>query len=208
MLLGIFGGSFDPVHLGHLRLAECCQQQAGLDQVWFVPTAIQPLKQQGPTASDAQRCEMLRLAIAERKDWHISRLEIDRGGVSYTLDTLRTIQADHPDATLFFLMGADSLQDLPHWHKPEEICRLAIPLVVRRAGAEQPDFEILRPIISDARLEIIRNSQVEMPGVAISSSQIRSRVFEQGDDWQAMVPPAVAQYIKQHGLYGQHHGRY
>ncbi len=203
MLLGIFGGSFDPVHLGHLQLANCCQQQAGLDQVWFVPTAIQPLKQEGPTASDAQRCEMLSLAIGDRKDWHLSRQELDRGGVSYTLDTLRTIRADHPKAQLFFLMGADSLQDLPHWREPAEICRLAIPLVVRRAGTKQPDFEILRPIVSGARLETIRNSQIEMPGVAISSSQIRSRVFEQ-DDWQAMVPPAVAAYIEQQGLYGQH----
>jgi len=203
MLLGIFGGSFDPVHRGHLQLADCCQRQAGLDQVWFTPTAIQPLKQEGPTASDAQRCEMLRLAIADRKDWHISRLEIDRGGVSYTLDTLRAIQADQPDAKLFFLMGADSLQDLPHWHQPAEVCRLAIPLVVRRAGTEQPDFEVLRPIVSVDRLTTIRNSQVEMPGIAISSSEIRNHVSEQSP-WKAMVPAAVAQYIEQHGLYGQH----
>ena len=99
MRLGIFGGSFDPVHRGHLELARCCQRQAALDEVWFVPTAVQPLKRGGPTATDAHRLEMLRLAIDNasrepggpppRLTWPVSTLEIDRGGLSYTVDTLR-----------------------------------------------------------------------------------------------------------------------
>src|SRR5689334_12751571 len=105
MRLGIFGGSFDPVHNGHLALARACQQQARLDEVWFTPTAVQPLKQKGPHATDAERVEMLRRAIAENDAWRVCRLEIDRGGMSYTIDTLRQLDEELPDASLFFCVG-------------------------------------------------------------------------------------------------------
>ncbi len=115
MRLGIFGGSFDPSHNGHLRLAECCAEQAGLDAVWFVPAGVSPFKPHGPVASCADRLAMLRLAVEGLAGREISTLEIDRGGISYTADTLRQIHAARPDARLFFLMGADSLHDLPEW---------------------------------------------------------------------------------------------
>ena len=89
MRLGIFGGSFDPVHNGHLELARCCQREAALDEVWFMPTAIQPLKHAGPQATNQQRLEMLRLAVEHEPAWRVCTLEIDRGGYSYTVDTLR-----------------------------------------------------------------------------------------------------------------------
>src|SRR6185295_16446915 len=106
MRLGIFGGSFDPVHNAHLALARACQQQARLDEVWFTPTAIQPLKRKGPRAPDSCRLEMLRLAIGDNAAWRVCTIEIDRGGFSYTVDTLRQIREELPDAALFFLIGA------------------------------------------------------------------------------------------------------
>jgi nicotinate-nucleotide adenylyltransferase len=200
MRLGLFGGSFDPVHNGHLALADACAEQAALDAVWFVPAARQPLKPQGPRASDAQRLEMLRLALTDRPQFEASALEIDRGGVSYTVDTLAEIRAQLPESTLFFLMGADSLAEFPTWLRQAEICALATPLVVRRAGSPEPDFDVLAPVVSAERLEAIRQSQVEMPAVPISSSQIR-QLIAKGGAWQEMVPTAVAEYIAALGLY-------
>src|SRR4051812_28641002 len=124
MRLGIFGGSFDPVHNAHVALARACQQQARLDEVWFTPTAIQPLKHSGPQATDAQRVEMLRLAIEDEIAWRVCTLEVDRGGLSYTVETLRQVHIELPEADLFFLVGGDALRDVPRWKEPREIFRL------------------------------------------------------------------------------------
>lgn len=201
MRIGVFGGSFDPVHLGHFQLAECCRAQAKLDRVEFVPTARQPLKPGGPTAAEDDRVAMLRLAIAERPKLAVSTVEIERGGVSYTADTLRELHAQHPAAKLFFLMGADSLAEFPKWREPEVICQLATPLVVHRAGSAAPDFSSLATIVSAERLLEIAASQVEMPPVAISSTQIRELIATGGGAWREMVPSVVAQYIEARGLY-------
>lgn len=201
MRLGLFGGSFDPVHNGHLLLAVRCQRAAALDEVWFVPAATQPLKRTGPVASDDERCQMLTLATQGHDSWKVSRIEIDRGGVSYTVDTLRQVAAKHPKAELFFLMGADSLHDLPKWVEPQEILTLATPLVVARAGEGEPDFESLSSVASPERVEAIRQAKVEMPATPISSSEIRRRLSV-GDDVEEMVPAGVLQYIRERGLYG------
>lgn len=187
MRLGIFGGSFDPVHNGHLRLAECCAQQAGLDSVWLVPTALQPLKPSGPVASDDARVAMLRLALEDRPELGLSLIEIERGGVSYTVETLRELKQTHPDAELFFLMGADTLADLPRWREPEEVLRLMTPLVVQRPG--------------EAAIETtIPHTRVEMPRIDISSSDLRERIGR-GESVTGLVPPAVEAYCLQSGLY-------
>ena len=198
--LGIFGGSFDPVHRGHLALADSCRQQAELDTVWFVPNARQPLKPQGPVASDEYRLDMLRLVCEEGARFELSEIELDRGGVSYTVDTLQAIHDAKPNAELFFLLGADSLSDLPLWHRPDEICRLANLLVVRRSGSPEPDFDGLSSIVSSDQLAKIRQNQVNMPEMPISSSEIRQQIAL-GGEWQKFVPPIVADYIKQHNLY-------
>ena len=131
-------GAQRPPGAGAVRASE----QAGLDEVWFTPTAMQPLKQDGPHATDAQR---LRNAASWRssanRSWRVCTLEIDRGGVSYTVDTLRQIHEELPDAELFFLIGADALRDVPHWKEPREIFRLATPLVVHRAGEPEAGSE-------------------------------------------------------------------
>lgn len=196
MRLGIFGGSFDPVHNGHLALARACQTQAGLDEVWFMPTAVQPLKQHGPHATDTQRLEMLQLAINSEPGLRISKLEIDRGGVSYTIDTLRQLDEQLPDAVLFFLMGADAVHDAPHWREPRTIFALATPLVVHRAGEPEPDLVALRTLCAPNKQPHL----VEMPSVDISSTEIRRRAAA-GAPLDGLVPPAVATYIAAHRLY-------
>jgi len=198
MRIGFFGGSFDPVHNGHLELARCCQRQSALDEVWFTPAAVQPLKQHGPRAPKADRLAMLDLAIAGEPSWRICRHEIDRGGVSYTVDTLRQIHAERPDDELFILLGSDTLKDLPSWREPEEIFRLARPLFVHRAGSPQPEVPaIVLDSISGGQ---VVPQAVEMPAMNVSSTEIRSSVAA-GEPIDDLVPPAVAEYIVKNGLY-------
>jgi nicotinate-nucleotide adenylyltransferase len=196
MRLGIFGGSFDPVHLGHLAVAQACGQQASLDEVWFTPVAVQPLKHAGPLASDERRLEMLRLATKDEPRWRVCTLEIDRGGLSYSVDTLREIHQQLPEATLFFLVGADTLRDVARWKEPEELFRLATPLVVRRPGDDEPNLAALAPLCPAEHSPLF----VNMPAIDASSSEIRRRIAaaKSIDD---LVPPPVAEYIAAHGLY-------
>ena len=200
MRIGIFGGSFDPVHRGHLTLAESCRVQAALDRVWFVPAAHQPFKPDGPFATNTDRLAMLGIALADCEACEISMLEIDRGGMSYTIDTLLTLESLVPDAQLFLLLGADSLVDFPYWRRPADICRVATPLVVNRAGEPPPNFEHLEQIVSAERLAEIQACQVEMPPQAISSSEIR-RLVATGGEWEEKVPSGVVHYIRDHKLY-------
>lgn len=207
MRIGFFGGSFDPVHNGHLELACCCQQQASLDEIWFTPAAVQPLKQRGPRATKTNRLAMLELAIASepggpppRTSWHVCRLEIDRGGVSYTVDTLRQIHAERPDDELFILLGSDTLRELFAWREPEEIFRLARPLFVQRAGSPRPEVPaIVLQAISGGK---VLPQTIQMPLMSVSSTEIRDRLAA-GHSIDDMVPPAVAQYIAKNGLYKQ-----
>jgi nicotinate-nucleotide adenylyltransferase len=196
MRLGIFGGSFDPVHNGHLALARACHQQAALDEVWFTPTAVQPLKQHGPHATDAQRIEMLNLAIENEQSWRVCTLEIDRGGLSYTVDTLRQLHVELPEARLFFMIGADAQRDVPQWKEPAEIFRLATPLVVRRTGQSEPDISALAALCPPEHQPAL----VAMPLIDISSSDIR-RGIAAGEPIDKKVPPAVAEYIALHAMY-------
>ena len=200
MRLGIFGGSFDPVHYGHLLLAECCREQRSLDEVWFLPAASPPHKIGRELAAAKQRVEMLELATSGHEAFRVSTLELDRGGVSYTVDTLRAIKAERPEVELFLLMGADSLRDLVTWREPAEICRLATPTVVRRGGSPEPDYAPLGRLISPERLAAIRASQVEMPAVELSSTELRQRAST-GQSLRFRTPRAVEKYIETQGLY-------
>src|SRR5437868_1055134 len=175
MRLGLYGGSFDPVHYGHLLLAECCRETLKLDEVWLIPAAIPPHKQTQQRAAGKHRLQMIELALAGHEQIRASPLEIDRGGVSYTVDTLAQVHMLQPQATLFLLMGADSLRDLPTWREPERICALSLPAVVRRGGAAEPDFSVLSPLVSVDRLAEIRAAQVEMPLIEFSSTDLRER---------------------------------
>jgi nicotinate-nucleotide adenylyltransferase len=201
MRLGLLGGSFDPIHYGHLLLAECCREQCRLDRVYFLPTAVPPHKQGRALTPGPLRVEMIELAIAGHEGFVVSRYEVQRGGVNYTVDTLTHFhQQENPDAELFFLMGADMLYDLPNWRDARRVCQLATPVVVSRAGAEPVDFGGLAGIASPERVEQFRGHQVEMPQIGISSTQVRQRVAA-GQSIRYRVPRAVEIFIATHGLY-------
>jgi nicotinate-nucleotide adenylyltransferase len=200
MRLGLYGGSFDPVHYGHLLLAECCREMLRLDEVWLIPAAVPPHKQSRALASAKQRLEMLELALGGHEQIKASRLEIDRGSLSYTVDTLAEVQNMYPGATLFLLMGADSLHDMPTWREPGRICALSIPAVVCRGGAAPPDFSVLAPLVTPQRLAIIRAAQVQMPLVELSSTDLRERAAT-GLSLRYRTPRAVEKYIETQRLY-------
>ena len=133
MRLGILGGTFDPVHYAHLLVAESCREQLALDEVWLLPAAVPPHKRERALTEGIRRAEMLELAIAGNERFRVCHAELDRGGVSYTVDTLEQLKAEYPARQIFLLMGADSLADLPNWKLPAHICELATPVVVERA---------------------------------------------------------------------------
>ena len=198
--LGLLGGSFDPVHYGHLLLAECCREQCRLDAVWFLPAAVPPHKQDRELTPAQLRIEMLELAVAGNPAFSVCRYETDLGGVNYSVDTLTHLHEEDPSRELFFLLGADMLLDLSNWREAARVCELAVPVAVRRAGSAKLDFECLRDIAGPERIELIRRHQVEMPEIGISATDLRWRV-SQGQSIRYRVPRAVEMYIETHGLY-------
>ncbi len=200
MRLGIYGGSFNPVHIGHLLVAECCREQAALEQVWFVPLSVPAHKQTDAIAPAQHRVEMLRLATGGHEAFHVSTIEIERGGVSYTVDTLDQLRREDPTRELYLILGADALADLPAWRDPARICELAKLLVVRRGGLPMPNFEVLAPFASSTRIEQASADQIEMPAIELSSRELRQRVNE-GHSIRFRVPRAVEKYIETQGLY-------
>jgi nicotinate-nucleotide adenylyltransferase len=205
MRVGVFGGSFDPVHLGHLLLAECCREQRKLDRVFFVPAAVSPHKQ-GQLPEDVQaRLEMLQLATGGHPAFEVSRMEADRGGISYTVDTLSLLKGERPEAELFLLMGADALAEFGTWRSPREICELARLIVVARPGSPPVDFSPLRNLASASYLDELTGLVVTMPLIQLSSTAIRESVSE-GRSIRFQVPRAVEEYIYAHRLYAARRG--
>jgi nicotinate-nucleotide adenylyltransferase len=183
-----------------LLLAEACREACRLDEVWFLPAALPPHKQRDDLTPAAQRIEMLELATGGHPAFAVSRLEVDRGGVSFTVDTLAQLKAEAPDRELFFLLGADSLRDLPQWREPRRVCELALPVIVGRPGASPADLGPLASLVSPERLDEIRRSLVQMPEIALSSRDIRRRVAA-GLSIRYQTPRAVEKYIEAAGLY-------
>lgn len=205
MRLGIYGGTFDPVHYGHLLLAESCREQLALDEVWFVPAAVPPHKQQAALTPGSSRIDMLKLAIGGQESFQVCDYEVSRGGVSYTVDTLEYLLTEDLTRELFFLMGADSLRDLPTWRSPQRICQLAVPVFVTRtlydmSGNVAVDLSLLEGLVTPERLEIIRRHPVEMPRIDLSSTDLRRRI-SQGRSIRYQTPRAVERYIATTGLY-------
>jgi nicotinate-nucleotide adenylyltransferase len=204
MRYGIFGGAFDPIHLGHLLLAESCLCQAELDRIVFVPTGVSPHRSGKGTyhASGEDRFNMVELAVTGCEEFLVSRCEIDRQELSYTIETLRYFKRTFTlvEPELFLLMGSDSFNDLPNWCNADEICRLAMPLVAYRSDSPLPYFEALNSFLSQEYLEKIRNNIISMPQVEISSTSIRNRIAD-GKSVRFQVPKNVEAYIKSHHLY-------
>ena len=203
---GIYGGAFDPLHLGHLLLAESCLRQAKLDRVLFVPTGVSPHRsgKEHYRASAEDRLTMIESAIIGYEEFLVSRYEVDRQETSYTVETLQHFHRQFAlvEPQFFLLMGADMFNDLPNWHEAGEICNLALPLVVIRPDTPPPYFAALSTITSADRVEEIRQSAVMMPQIGISSTQIRSRVAA-GESIRFQVPRNVETYIASRGLYLQ-----
>ena len=200
MRLGLLGGSFDPIHYGHLLLAECAREQLGLDEVWFLPAAGAPHKQQRRQTGIALRLQMLELATAGNPAFRVSDLEARRGGTSYTVDTLEALHAAESGRELVFLVGADMLNDLPHWRRAERVCELATIAAACRVAAPEPDFDRLLGIAGPERVAVFLRNRFDMPGIELSSSGIRARVAD-GKSIRYQTPPAVERFISALGLY-------
>ena len=199
MRLGVFGGTFDPVHYGHLLLAEQCREQCRLDQVWFVPAYQSPHKQDHEPTSGKIRCELLEYALAGAPWFAINRLELDRGGPSFTVETLQTLHAEEPSRELFLLIGADSLADFPKWREPLRILELATLVVVNRGRNPPPVEATIETLGNSLRDRIVT---VEMPAVDLSASDIRQRATA-GRSLRFMTPRAVEEAIRLSGVYSR-----
>jgi len=194
--VGILGGSFNPPHLGHLVCAQEALGQLGLDQVLLMPAGIPPHKELDDPGAE-ERLELCRRATAREPRLEVSRLEIDRPGPSYTVDTLRTLHERSREAELTFIAGGDMAQSLGSWHEPREVLRLARLAVAERAGAGRDDvLASLAPLAPPPGRVIF----LDAPRIDISSSMIRRRVAE-GRPIRHLVPDAVAQRIAGAGLY-------
>ncbi len=200
MRVGIFGGTFDPIHLGHLILAEQCREQAQLERVLFIPAAAPPHKRDRALTSFGQRVEMLSLAISGQPAFGIDELEKDRAGASYTVDTLTQLHATRPGDDFYFILGSDSVRDLPLWYQPCRILELASLLVVARADFPPFAAEELRTALGLEAEFPLRYQVVEMPLITLASRDIRQRIAE-GRSVRYMIPRAVEAFIAEKGLY-------
>jgi|SRR5688572_19786043 len=194
--IGVMGGSFDPIHLGHLIMAEAAREALNLNLVLFVPTAVQPLKQDRLAADPTHRAAMIEIAIEENPCFRLSRVDLDRPGPSYTVDTLRLLDDEYTQASFWFVLGADALQSLPRWRDPQGILALTRLAVVRRPDAALDLADLIRvfPRLDEAV------DWVDAPLIDISSTNLRRRAAE-GESLRYRTPDAVRDYIESHGLY-------
>ena len=198
MKLGILGGTFDPIHLGHLLIAEQARATLGLDEVLFI-TAGQPWMKEGTPISDARhRLSMVRMAVGSNPFFHASALEIDRPGPTYTVDTLEELhhEADS-DTQLYLVLGVDSLKTLSRWEKPERLLELCTLVAAARPGHAARDLGFIDDIQPGASQKV---AQLDRPEVDISGTEIRRRVSH-GLSVRYQVPENVERYIYSHGLY-------
>jgi nicotinate-nucleotide adenylyltransferase len=198
MRVGIFGGTFDPIHLGHLAVARSIQSSLGLDNVVFVPAGQPWLKADTPVSRVEDRVQMLRLALARRRALELSTIEADRPGPSYTVDTMETLQRQlGSDADFFFLLGSDALMDIAKWKEPQRLIQLCQLVAFARPGFGLPTMEALEVAVPGISMRVVF---AEVPQVNIRATDIRRRIAE-GRSIQRLVPRAVERYILEHGLY-------
>lgn len=189
MKWGVLGGTFDPVHLGHLKIAGTAREQLGLEKVLFIPAFLPPHKQmQLPHATPGQRLEMLQLAIKDNTAFFADSCEIDRGDVSYTCDTLSSLHQRFEGCEFYLLMGADSWNSISTWKNADQIMSLAKAAVVERPGEELRKYAAYSAVL------------LNMEKTAVSSSDVRERILS-GKSLEGLVPESVIAYIKKHDLY-------
>jgi nicotinate-nucleotide adenylyltransferase len=204
MRIGVYGGSFNPVHLGHLLAAECSREQACLDRVLFVPAAVPPHKRDRALATAEDRLAMLALAVGGHEAFAVSTLELDRGGVSYTIDTLADLAARHLGDTLVLLLGPDAVAGLPTWRDPGAILDGWEVRAVERDGLDDVASIVARPdvaaLLGAERASGLIESRIRMPAIGIRASDLRAAVAA-GRSIRYRTPRAVEAYISAHGLY-------
>jgi nicotinate-nucleotide adenylyltransferase len=200
MNIGVLGGTFDPIHSGHLIMAEEARLRLKLARVLFVPARQQWLKTGRNIASAAHRVEMVKLAIATNLNFEISAVDIDRPGPSYSVDTIAILQQQMgAGAKIFFLVGWDSLAELPQWKEPDRLIQLCKLVAVTRSGFSRPDLKALEPAVPGVTQSVV---WLDIAPVDISSTEIRKRVA-QGLSIHGLVPEGVESYIKERKLYRQ-----
>jgi len=198
MKIGILGGTFDPVHIGHLTVAEEARDSLHLSEVIMVPAGQPLLKPDYPVTPAEHRLQMLRLAVNDRPYLRVSTMEIERPGPSYTVETIAEFQGryGHEDE-IFFILGWDSLAQLPEWREPSWLIRLCYMVAVPRPGCQRPDLEALEASIPGISRRVIF---LEKPHIDISASAIRELAVR-GLSLRHLVPEPVAEYIREHKLY-------
>jgi nicotinate-nucleotide adenylyltransferase len=189
MKIGLFGGSFDPVHLGHLLVAQAAREELGLDRLFFIPAAQSPFKPDSKPTSGAGRVRLLRLALAGKAWCEIDEQELHRGGVSYTIETVRDYARRFPEAQIFYLIGGDHVPKLPAWREAEELARRVEFVVVPRPGQAETPFP-----------SPFHGRSLKGFPLGVSSSQIRGRI-QSGQPIDHLVPATVAEAIRGEGLY-------
>lgn len=184
--VGIFGGTFDPPHYGHLLMANEVLDSLQLSEIWFMPNQIPPHKQHRQISSSKHRFNMLKQAVAGNDAFRVEPIELERNGPSYTYDTMVLLKKRHPSTEFYFIIGGDMIEYLPKWYKIEELLRM-----IQFIGVKRPNYkaESCYPVI-----------EVDVPLFDVSSSMIRSRLKE-GRSVRYLLPESVIQYIKEHQLY-------
>lgn len=204
MRAGVFGGTFDPIHLGHLAAARSIRTALKLDKVIFMPAGQPWMKAGTPVSPVKDRVEMVRLAVARWKGFELSTLEADRPGPSYAVDTMDALRSLLGiGSELYFLIGSDALMDIAKWKEPERLIRLCRLAAFARPGCELPSMEDLEAAVPGISARVVF---VQVPQVNIRATDIRRRVVE-GRHLQRLVPLAVERYILERGLYGAALGR-
>ncbi len=197
----LFGGTFDPVHTGHIIVAEAAAESIGASMVYLIPARRSPHKEQKPVAPDNDRIAMLKLAAAGKSLFQVSPVELNRAEPSYTIDTIAHFrQTLGPDCQFYWLIGTDMLKDLPRWHKIDELLKKCTICVMNRGGFERPDFDTLTGKLIAENIEKLRQNMIETPLIKISSTDIRQKV-SQNHDVSKFLYPDISDYIKTHRLY-------
>jgi nicotinate-nucleotide adenylyltransferase len=189
--IGIFGGTFDPPHIGHIAIAEQAKKQLGLDFVYFVPAYIPPHKQQYSSTTARHRMNMLQLAVSGRKEFIVSSIELRRRGISYTIDSLKAFKRRFPNAEMVLIIGADNLLQFHSWKSPKVILQLALLAVYKRIGYHVS--------LKDSPIDF---TLLKGPMLGVSSTEIRHNIGK-GLSIRTLVPHSIALYIKQHLLYSK-----
>ena len=195
-MIGILGGTFDPVHLGHLVAAEQVQRVARLEEVWLMPNARPPHKVDGPYASAQDRLAMVELAVQERPSLRASDVEVRRGGVSYTVDTFAALASSFPGATFALLLGYDAALQIRSWHRVDDLLRAAHFAIFERPSVELKESDVYALGFPPDRTQFLR---IHTPPIA--AHEIRARL-QSGKSVNGLLPPSVAAYIHEHELYG------